>query len=144
MSASAKHRFFVATMLAAFVLALVVLVAGCVAVTPGVTISERPTRPFAVTVGNGMYNAWTSDGDPTVLTIHNYAKDTLQVHVKCDPTTRYGYIDTGKIEWWTCLKPGQEKRRFVEFMNIDAIRRDVCRINDAWPLVRECIGTTEG
>lgn len=141
MSASAKHRFFVATMLAAFVLAVIVLVAGC---TPpsGVVTSERPTRLFTVTVGNGMYNSWFADGPPTVLTVHNYTAQRVQVQVVCNPTTHYGYIDAGHHEWWLCLDPGQERRRFVEFLNIDALRRPVCTPR-SWPSKEPCIDTTE-
>lgn len=98
---------------------------------------ERPTQPFQITVGNGMYNAWFSDGGPTVLTVHNPTSKRQLVHVVCEPSVPPTYIDFGHIEWFTCLEPHQEKWRLTEFMNIDAVSQ-VCHVAEAYEQ-RACV-----
>ena len=120
------------------------LCSGCVSTVSTVPyVNERPTQRFQITREN-MSIVWFSDGAPTVLSLYNPTPQLLQFHVVCNPTNVPGYIDTGHIEWYTCVDSGTpnnpgEKRRFVEFMNIDALNQ-VCDLPEFWPTTREnCI-----
>lgn len=77
-----------------------------------------------------MHDVWFADGGPTVLTVHNPTSRRRLVHVVCNPSVRWDYIDRGHIEGYFCLAPHREAMRLVEFMNVDAMTQ-VCRVADA-------------
>lgn len=120
----------VAALVLAVVLGWLALFAGCAAPTAPYT-DERPTVPFQIYPTTATTpNPWFADGGPTVLTVHNPTAQTRLLHVVCHPSVPPESIDRGGVDGWFCVRPHGEYRRLVEFMNIDALRRPVCAVED--------------